>query len=96
MATDVRQSMGLWLTGEYVGSVQEEDRGEYPGKFKVSLLVGRRVLDVEFKDEEAAAAMLPGPDGDFAGVQRGDVLTFPVGVRSAKGYTFYFGRRVAE
>jgi hypothetical protein len=93
--TNERQAEGLWLTGEYRGGVQEQDRQSddgkrtFPGRFKASVLAGRRVLDVEYSDEAAflAAAMADGTDVAF-----GSTVTLPVGVRSAKGYTFYFGR----
>jgi hypothetical protein len=91
--TNGRQAEGLYLTGEYRGGVQESDRQSddgkktYPGRFKASILAGRRVLDVEYSDENAFMQSAGGEAVTF-----GELVTVPVGVRSAKGYTFFFGR----
>ena len=83
---------GLVMTGEYLGSVQERDRTTedgrtFQGRFKVKLLVSDRVVQVEYRDAEAAAAALGHEP------ERGDLVSLPVGVRSAKGYTFFYGTR---
>lgn len=90
-AIDTGLAPGLWVAGEYLGAEKRPDRpdghgGTYAGKFVVSLLVGKRVVDVEYRDEQAAEAAMPGA------VARGDLITLGIGVRAAKGYTFYFGR----
>ena len=99
MTIETEQVQGLHLTGEYRRAWQEEAREGtdangnakvYAGRFKVRLLVNDRTLDVEYRDEAAAADAL----GDA--IERGDVVTLPVGVRAAKGYVFYYGRRERE
>jgi len=84
---------GLYLVGQYLAGKLEADREAegkvYPGRFKVSVLVGDVVYRVEYRDEAAAVEAIGSPDRD-------DLVTIPVGVRSAKGFTFYFGRRGAE
>ena len=87
---------GLVITGEYVDAVQEgESTGQngktYPGRYKVGLLVGRRVVDVEYRTEDVFLDHLA--DLGYSGTpQKGDMIALPVGVRSAQSYTFYFGR----
>lgn len=82
---------GLWLSGEYLGGTQERDRTTddgrtFAGRYKVKLLVDDRVFQVEYRGEDEAVEAIGTPE-------RGDVVTVPVGVRSAKGFTFYYGRR---
>jgi hypothetical protein len=91
----VEASPGLWMTGEFLGTVQERERTDltdaskvYPGRFKVKVLTGDRVLQVEYKDEPEALSRIGLADWPA----RGADVTLPVGVRSAKGYTFFFGR----
>jgi len=87
--TVAKDFYGLHLTGQYLSGKQEAARtvGEttYPGRYKVSILVGDRVYQVEYKDESAASAAL-------GAVESMGNVSIPVGVRSAKGFTFYFGR----
>lgn len=82
-------SVGLWVSGLFLGGEQEKDRtvGDktYPGRFKVKLLVGDRVVQVEYPNEDRATAAMPDT------VEVMGPLTLPIGVRSAKGYTFYYG-----
>lgn len=89
--TMTEQPEGLQLTGEYRRAWKEDDRtGDdgkvYAGRYKVRLLANDRTIDVEYRDEQSALDALNG-------AERGDVLTIPVGVRAAKGYTFFYGRR---
>lgn len=86
---------GQWLSGQFIGtSIQRgsprQDGGVYPDKFIVSILSGTRSVQVEYKDEGAARAAFGG-----AMPTKLDRVLIPIGVRSAKGYTFFFGR-IAE
>jgi len=95
VTTTTATQPGLYLVGEYLSGKQEPDQTSdtngkvYPGRFKVSVLVGDRVFQVEYRDEASKVELIGSPERD-------DLVTIPVGVRSAKGYTFYFGRRGAE
>jgi len=86
---------GLVLTGQYLsGKVQEgnfipDKPGErYPSRWVVSLLVGDRTMQVEFKNEEQARAYLGGVDPEPM-----DRVSMRVGTRGAKGYVFFYGIR---
>lgn len=86
--------LGLVLTGEFLSTEQQADRSDaetgktYAGRWLVKLLTGDdRVISVEYRNKAVQEEMV-GP----ILAERGDVVTLPVGVRSAKGYTFYFGR----
>lgn len=88
---------GISVTGEYLGGVQEPDRTDkndaskvYAGRFKVKLLVGDRVLQVEYRDRAAAEAAV---GADLEEVERGTMLHLPIGVRAAKGFAFFYGRQ---
>ncbi len=92
MTMDTMQAEGLQLTGEYRRAWKEADQTAtdgtgkvYPGRFKVRFLANDRTMDVEYREEQTALDAL-------RGAERGDVVTVPVGVRSAKGYTFFYGR----
>lgn len=87
---------GLVLTGNYLSGKVQEGRddgkgGRWPDRFIVTLLVGDRTVQVEYRDEKAAAdAVATGAWG-----ATGEALfpvSLPVGVRAAKGFVFYFGR----
>ena len=91
----VASRAGLFMSGEFLGTELEPDRPSkddptkvYPGRFKVKLLVGDRVYQVEYPNEDEALSRI----GIGGWPERGDGLTVNVGVRSAKGFTFYFGR----
>lgn len=87
-----RNVAGLTLAGEFLGTTQQADRtvGDktYAGRFIVKLLADDRVFNVEYKDEQTAQDA-----AGIDGLHRGDWIQLPVGVRAAKGYTFFFGRR---
>ncbi len=92
MTIETMQAEGLQLTGEYRRAWKEDDRTAtdgtgkvYAGRFKIRLLANDRTIDVEYRDEDSASHAL-------GGAERGDVVTVPVGVRAAKGYTFFYGR----
>lgn len=84
---------GLWLRGQFLsGKVQKgrpnPEGGNWPDRYIVTLLTGDRTVQIEYGNEEAARAAL----GPALGVPTEEVVV-PVGVRAAKGYVFYFGRR---
>lgn len=91
-----RARLGLTLTGEFRRAFQEEPREgsdgkTYPGRYKVRVLdAGDRTVDVEFKDQDRAVEVMGGMP------EPGDVVSIPVGVRAAKGFAFFFGRRERE
>lgn len=97
MVTAVAPRLGLVMTGEFLGTEQQKDRTSgdktYPGRFLVKLLIGDRVNQVEYRSEDDAQGALIDAGLDGAAISRGDVLSIPVGVRSAKGYTFFYGLR---
>jgi len=86
---------GLLLTGEFLSAKQQPGRaradgsGDYPGKFVVTILNGDRTTQVEYRDEAAFENMT---GYDLGTLEKTERVALPVGVRSAKGYTFYFGR----
>jgi len=95
--SDEARTAGLWLRGEFLSAEQLADQTKpakdgsgtvtYRGRFVVKMLVGDRVYQVEYKDREDAFVRIP-----LDVVARGDVIEVPLGVRSAQGYTFYYGR----
>jgi len=92
------------MIGRLVGARVQEGRpipdgsGTYPAKFVVSVLNGDRTVQIEYKNEEAAFEALrefdPGAP-DIHSIKELIRVVLPIGIRSAKGFTFYFGRRVA-
>jgi len=97
MATaDAVKVPGLRLSGELLGTEQQRDREAdgktYPGRFIVKILADDRVVQLEYRDQGEALAAVTAANGGSA-PERGDWLSLAVGVRSAKGYTFYYGLR---
>jgi hypothetical protein len=86
---------GRHVTAEFWGTFQQPDKtkGEkvYPGKFLVQVQDGEALMSVEYADQVSAEVVLPW----LTTAKRGDVVTVPFGVRSAQGYTFYYGRRAS-
>lgn len=86
---------GLWLRGQYLSSKVQHGRprdpekpdGErWPDRQIVTILTGDRTVQVEYANEDAAQAAL-GP------AVATDEVVIPVGVRAAKNFVFYYGRR---
>jgi hypothetical protein len=83
---------GLVLTGQLLsgkvqkGKTREDGEGHWPDRFIVTILTGDRTVQVEYKDEKTAKEY-----GAYA--EALERVTIAVGVRAAKGYVFYFGRR---
>lgn len=93
------QTAGLVLTGNYLSEKvqpgnEDGKGGRWPDRYIVTVLVGDRTVQVEYRDEAAAKEALAsgaledhGPDMTMCPVR------LAVGVRAAKGYVFYYGRR---
>lgn len=85
------------LTGPFIMTKQQKDRESrdgsktYPGKYVVTVLSGDRTVQVEYANERAFTAMTGYVPSELAPQER---IALPVGVRSAQGYTFFFGRNV--
>jgi hypothetical protein len=86
---------GLTLVGQFLGSQQEADRtspdGErtFKGKYTVTVLVGQQTMRVEYKDRAQCMEIV---GEDVESIPRMERIALHVGVRSAQGYTFYYGR----
>lgn len=94
MAQAVAAPEGLHLVGRFLTSRQEEDRpnpagGTYPGRFKLTVLVNDRTFDVEYRTAAEAELALGEDPRTLANLTP---VALSVGVRSAKGFTFYFGK----
>jgi hypothetical protein len=68
------------------GKPREDGNGNWPDRQVVTLLTGDRTVQVEYSDDNAAKAAIGDP-------QPTDEVMVPVGVRAAKGFVFYYGRR---
>lgn len=85
---------GLVLSGMFVSARTQPgndrpDGTKWPDKFNLTLLVGERTLQVEYRGQRECEAALGTSVDDLAPMERVEV---PVGVRAAKGYVFYYGR----
>jgi hypothetical protein len=84
---------GMLVKGEFVKHAVQEDRVDkqtgvkYAGRHVVSILADDRVVQVEYRDEDAVVAAIGRPE-------RGDRVVVSIGQRVAKGFVFNFGRRV--
>jgi len=87
---------GLLLTGAFLSAEQKADRHSpdgsktYKGKYVVTLLVGDRTFQIEYRDENNVYELT---GYEITALDPMARVALPVGVRSAQGYTFYYGRR---
>lgn len=97
------RTAGLVLTGNYLSGKVDLGRddgkgGRWPDKFVVTLLVGDRTAQVEYRNEDAASAAIIEGSTDSDRHEAPDwtmlPVSLPVGVRAAKGFVFYYGRKV--
>lgn len=86
---------GLILYGQYLSTKTQEGRprdaskpdGErWPDREIVTVLVGDRTYQVEYRDADAARAAV-------GNVQPTQPIALPVGTRAGGKYVFYYGRQ---
>lgn len=96
---------GDWVRGQFLSAKVQSGKprtdadgaviGKWPDKFIVTLLVGERTRQIEYRDEDAALAAFNATNWEDD-VPKTTTVVLPVGHRAAKGFIFYFGRSVSQ